>query len=234
MILMNTKKAPFDNLKVRQAMVHAINTDEIITGILSGFADKPTGVVHPNMFGYTADVQKYPYDPQKAKALLAEAGYPNGFKTRVVVLTYGQWQKTMELVKAQLAKVNIDMAIQMLERGAYTQARGQETTELVMFGISLPPDPDLLLKDVFHSKNIPPGGLNCSRYGGVDDLIEQGSQEMDKGKRGSDLQPHPEEDGRRRSGRPALPSQMDGGRQQESQRVCSGTAGGRLALPGEH
>jgi len=164
-------------------MAHAINTDEIITGILSGFADKPTGVVHPNMFGYTAEVQKYPYDPQRAKALLSEAGHPNGFKTRVVVLTYGQWQKTMELVKAQLAKVNIDLAIQMLERGAYVQARGQENTELVMFGISLPPDPDLLLKDVFHSKNMPPGGLNCARYAGVDDLIEQGSREMDKGKR---------------------------------------------------
>jgi len=183
MILMNTRKAPFDNPKVRQAMAHAINTDEIITGILSGFADKPTGVVHPNMFGYTAEVQKYPYDPQRAKALLSEAGHPNGFKTRVVVLTYGQWQKTMELVKAQLAKVNIDLAIQMLERGAYVQARGQENTELVMFGISLPPDPDLLLKDVFHSKNMPPGGLNCARYAGVDDLIEQGSREMDKGKR---------------------------------------------------
>ena len=52
-----------------------------------------------------------------------------------------------------------------------------------MFGVSLPPDPDLLLKDVFHSKNNPPGGLNCSRYDGVDDLIEQGSREMDKTKR---------------------------------------------------
>ena len=68
---------------------------------------------------------KYPFDPQKAKALLTEAGYPNGFKTKVVVLTYGPWQKTMELVKAQLAKVNIDMGIQMLERGAYVQAGGR-------------------------------------------------------------------------------------------------------------
>jgi peptide/nickel transport system substrate-binding protein len=183
MILMNTKKPPFSNLKVRQAMVHAIHTDEIISGILAGFADRPTGVVHPSMFGYTADVVRYPFDPQKAKALLTEAGYPNGFKTKVVVLTYGPWQKTMELVKAQLARVNIDMSIQMLERGAYVQARGQEATELVMFGVSLPPDPDLLLKDVFHSKNNPPGGLNCSRYGGVDELIEQGAREMDNTKR---------------------------------------------------
>ncbi len=183
MILMNMKKAPFNNQKVRQAMAYAINTDEIIAGILGGFADKATGVVHPDMFGYTADVQKYPYDPQKAKALLAEAGYPNGFKTKVVVLTYGQWQKTMELVKAQLAKVNIDMAIEMLERGAYTKARGQETTELVMFGVSLPPDPDFLLNSEFHSKNVPPGGLNLSRYSGVDELIEQGSREMDLAKR---------------------------------------------------
>jgi peptide/nickel transport system substrate-binding protein len=183
MILMNTKKAPFSDVRVRQAMAYAINTDEIITGILSGFADRPTGVIPPSMFGYTADVQKYPYDPKKAKDLLTEAGFPNGFKTKVVVLTYGQWQKTMELVKAQLAKVGIDMAIQMLERGAYVQARGQETTELVMFGISLPPDPDFMLTDVFHSKNVPPGGLNCARYGAVDDLIHQGSQEMDRGKR---------------------------------------------------
>ena len=183
MILINTKRAPFSDRRVRQALNYAINTDEIITGILSGFADKPVGVVHPNMFGFTADVQRYPYDPAKAKALLAEAGYPNGFKTKVVALQYGQWQKTLELVKAQLAKVNSDMAIQMLERGAYVQARAQDTTDLVMFGITLPPDPDLLLRDVFHSKNSPPGGLNCSRYDGVDELIDQGGNEMNKEKR---------------------------------------------------
>ena len=183
MILMNTKRPPFSDRRVRQALNHAVNTDEIVTGILSGFADKPVGVVHPDMFGFTGDVEKYSYDPAKAKALLAEAGYPNGFKTKVVLFQYGQWQKTMELVKAQLAKVNVDMAIQVLERGAYVQARGQETTDLVLFGISLPPDPDLLLMDVFHSKNIPPGGLNCSRYDGVDKLIDQGSSEMSKEKR---------------------------------------------------
>jgi len=183
MILMNTKKGPFSDRRVRQALNHAINTDEIATGIFSGFVDKPVGVVHPDMFGFTGDVQRYPYDPAKAKALLAEAGYPNGFKTKVVLFQYGQWQKTMELVKAQLAKVSIDMAIQVLERGAYVQARGQETTDLVLFGISLPPDPDLLLMDVFHSKNTPPGGLNCSRYDGVDKLIDQGSSEMNREKR---------------------------------------------------
>jgi ABC-type transport system substrate-binding protein len=51
-----------------------------------------------------------------------------------------------------------------------------------MFGVSLPPDPDFVMRD-FHSKNSPPGGLNCSRYDGVDDLIGKGSREMDKGKR---------------------------------------------------
>ena len=73
MILMNTKRPPFSDRRVRQALNHAVNTDEIVTGILSGFADKPVGVVHPDMFGFTGDVEKHPYDPAKAKALLAEA-----------------------------------------------------------------------------------------------------------------------------------------------------------------
>ncbi len=183
MYLMNTRKAPFDNLKVRQAMAHAINRDEIIAGIFSGYADKPTGVVHPDMFGYTKEVKTYPYDPAKARALLKEAGYPNGFKTEVVVLTYGNWQKINELIKAQLAKVGIDMKIQMLERGSYVKARAADTTDLVMFGITQPPDPDFILGDVFHSSQIPPGGLNLSRYDRVDDLIVKGRAEMNPKKR---------------------------------------------------
>ena len=60
MYLMNTRKAPFDNVKVRQAMAYGINRDEIIAGIFSGYADKPTGVIHPDMFGYSKDVKTYP------------------------------------------------------------------------------------------------------------------------------------------------------------------------------
>ena len=183
MYLMNTRKAPFDNVKVRQAMAYGINRDEIIAGIFSGYADKPTGVIHPDMFGYSKDVKTYPYDPARAKALLKEAGYPNGFKTEVVVLTYGNWQKVNELIKAQLAKIGIDMKIQMLERGSYVKARASDTTDLVMFGITQPPDPDFILGDVFHSTQIPPGGLNLSRYDKVDDLIVKGRAEMNLKKR---------------------------------------------------
>jgi len=183
MILMNTRKAPFDNLKVRQAMAYGINRDEIIAGILGGYADMPTGVIHPDMFGYNKDVKTYPYDPGKAKALLKEAGYQDGFKTEIVVLTYGTWQKVNELIKAQLSKIGIDMKIQMLERGSYVKARAKDDTDLVMFGITQPPDPDFILGDVFHSSQIPPGGLNLSRYDQVDDLIVKGRAETDPKKR---------------------------------------------------
>lgn len=182
MLMLNTKAKPFDDVRVRQAMAYAINTSEIIDGLLGGYATKPASPIHPAMQGFTGDVKKYEYNPQKAKELLAQAGLPNGFKTSVATYPYGMWGKILELVQGQLAQVGIQMEINSVERGTYVEIRAKETTPIVMFGQSTPPDPDATFK-LFESASIPPKGLNLSRYAGADDDIKAARVEIDDQKR---------------------------------------------------
>ena len=79
-VAMNTQKKPFSDVRVRQAMNYAINKEAIIKAVLRGHGKPANSPLAPQVWGYTP-VKTYPYDPAKAKALLAEAGYPNGFKT---------------------------------------------------------------------------------------------------------------------------------------------------------
>lgn len=75
------QKSPFNNLKVRQAVAHAIDRQTIIDALVKGGSQVVNAACFPSQFGCTDDVKKYDYNPAKAKQLLAEAGYPNGFKT---------------------------------------------------------------------------------------------------------------------------------------------------------
>jgi len=68
-------KPPFEDVKVRQAMNYAVDKEGIIKAVVDGYATVASGMIAPSIEGYTADVMQYPYDPEKAKALLAEAGW---------------------------------------------------------------------------------------------------------------------------------------------------------------
>ena len=78
-VAMNTQKKPFSDVRVRQAMNYAINKEAIIKAVLRGHGKPADSPLAPQVWGYTP-VKTYPYDPAKAKALLAEAGYPNGLQ----------------------------------------------------------------------------------------------------------------------------------------------------------
>ena len=81
---MNTRQKPFDNVKVRQAINYAINKEALVKVAFSGYAAPAEGVV-PEGVEYAQKFGAWPYDPAKAKQLLAEAGYPNGFRNDAVV-----------------------------------------------------------------------------------------------------------------------------------------------------
>ena len=74
------KGTPFKDKRVRQAMNHAFDRQAIVRDLVNGITKPASQPANPNTFGYNPDVKPYPYDPAKAKALLTEAGYPNGFK----------------------------------------------------------------------------------------------------------------------------------------------------------
>lgn len=106
----NAGKGPVQNLKFRQALNHAINTDAIVKHIMSGMAKKTITGVNPMVFGYDGNIQEhYPYDPQKAKALLKEAGYENG--ATITVNSYSgsviAVKQIVEAISGDLAKIGV-------------------------------------------------------------------------------------------------------------------------------
>ena len=112
---------PFQDRRVRQAINYAIDKEAIIKNTLNGYG-KPLGAsVVPEAFGYDPNIKPYPYDLEKAKQLLAEAGYPNGFEVGFDTTSgrYPQDKEIAEVVSGQLAKVGIKVTVQALEWGAF-------------------------------------------------------------------------------------------------------------------
>ncbi|MGD9676723.1 MAG: ABC transporter substrate-binding protein, partial [Candidatus Bipolaricaulia bacterium] len=110
---MNTWRPPFDNVLVRQAMNYAIDPQLIVDTVLSGQASVHPGVCGVGSFGYCPDCEPYAYDPIKAKELLTQAGYPNGFKVKFWS-PRGKYIKdleTSEAIVGQLEEVGIQVEL---------------------------------------------------------------------------------------------------------------------------
>ena len=110
-----TGENPFQKLKVRQAVAHAIDRDSISRNLVGGQSRVIHSHCFPSQFGCTDDVMKYEYDPAKAKALLAEAGYPNGFK---IELTGYRDRPYGEAIISYLRKVGIKANLKYLKYSA--------------------------------------------------------------------------------------------------------------------
>jgi peptide/nickel transport system substrate-binding protein len=128
--MINTVKAPTDNVLVRQAISYAFPYKDVIDSVWRGHATQSTGPVPAGMLGHFDDLPQYSLDLNKAKDLLTQAGYPNGGFTITLTYTSGdEVEKAVaELYKAQLAKLNINLDIQeMTTRAKYSLARGDPT-----------------------------------------------------------------------------------------------------------
>ena len=120
---LNMALKPFDNLRVRQAVAHAIDVKALLSGVLRGVGSLGGGLESPAING-AARLPPTPFDPALARQLLAEAGYPEGFSTSFYVPTgrYTADRQLGEAIQAQLAAVGIKVALQTPEFGALTAA----------------------------------------------------------------------------------------------------------------
>ncbi|MCW9016226.1 MAG: ABC transporter substrate-binding protein, partial [Kangiellaceae bacterium] len=121
---MNTQKPPFDNDKVRLALNYAINKDAIIQAVYRGTASKAKNPIPPNMWSYDQDTSDFGYEPRKAKQLLEEAGYANGFDMTVWTMSaqraYNPNAKKMaELIQQDLKDIGIRLKIETFEYGSF-------------------------------------------------------------------------------------------------------------------
>lgn len=192
----NLKRKPFDDIRVRQAINYAVNKQELIDGVLLGLGEPVSSPYKPGTRWTNPDIQPYPYDPQKAIALLKEAGYEDtngdgildrdGKPLSFEMLTNQNKQREMSavLVQRRLKEIGIDAKIRVLEWASFV-GRFIKTGEFdaVVLGWSLSLDPDQY--SIWHSSQQAPGQFNFIGYNNpqVDKLLEQGRLELDPDKR---------------------------------------------------
>lgn len=173
---------PFADVRVRQAVNYAVDNAAINEFILGGVGRALDAPVAPGVFGYQPIFQ-YEYNPEKARQLLAEAGYPNGFRTQLYSPN-GRYLKDIEVaeaVQAQLAEVGIIAEIVTMEWATYLQTTNQPPEEnpapMMLLGWgTVTGDADYGLYPLFHTSQWVPTGSSRSFYSNpsVDELLELG------------------------------------------------------------
>lgn len=179
----NTKVKPFDDVRVRQALAYAIDYKSITDGVRGGMADKLDTIIPKGMFGHSDDVQPvYTYNPDKARELLKEAGYQNGFKTSANVLNSAYVPDMFTVIQSNLRDVGIDMQINLVDAPTWQKTLSTGDAPLSVL-LTTRMEPDQILSQFFYGPACVPAGNNFSCYNGVDDLIVAGRTEMDEQKR---------------------------------------------------
>lgn len=181
----NTEKEPFNNKLVRQAINHAINVDEIIAAVLKGAGEKANAPIGPKVYGHNPDTKPYTFDIEKSKALLAEAGYAEGFKTTIWTNDNPVRMKIAQIVQAHLKEVGIDVTIEPLEWGSYLERTGAGEHDMFILGwTTVTADADYGLFALYHStQKGSPGNRDFFENAEVDRLLEEGRTETDPAKR---------------------------------------------------
>jgi peptide/nickel transport system substrate-binding protein len=172
--LINTRQKPLDDIRVRQAMAHAIDRKKVAAA--SGGLFDPLGgtIVPPSTFGYTDQVPDYPYDPQKAKQLLAEAGFPNGTPEIENPKHNNSFYPWDDVVSEMWRQVGINTKRPLMDDGAIG-AKLFAGDGLIISDINhRPPHADPFFWDKFYSKNI-----KAPFYSGIDEYLLQARTTVD-------------------------------------------------------
>ena len=178
-------KTPLMNQKVREAIAYAINVDEMLSKILSGYAERTATGVNPLHFGFDGSIKPYPYDPERAKKLLAEAGYPNGFE--ITLNTYSGTITSMDqmadAVTGYLAKVGIKLKRRHIEDvGMWTSSSKEGKLEGIQYyswGSNSIFDADAILYALTYSKE----PLSYTKDTALDQFLDEGRTQIDPKKR---------------------------------------------------
>lgn len=179
-VALNSQHPPLDQAKVRQAINLAFDKASYIKAVFEGTATPADGPFPPTTWGYAKDLPDYAYDPGKAKALLAEAGLPDGFSTTLWTRPSGSVLNPnpnlgAQMLQADLAKVGIRADIRVIEWGELIRrAKAGEHDLLFMGWAGDNGDPDNFLTPQFACASVQ-SGLNFARYCNpdLDQLISQ-------------------------------------------------------------
>ena len=147
---------PFKKRDVRQALNYAVNADAIVKNLLLGYAVRLNGPFFPITPGYDAGLKPYPYDPDRAKRMLAEAGYPNGFDVEFAVSPnlqgIAKGTEVAEAIAGQLARVGVRAKLNVQESAAMFSLYAAKKFQMYMFPWKSNPESGRHLETLLHSK----------------------------------------------------------------------------------
>ena len=191
-LAINTLAEPLNDLRVRQAIAYAINKDAFCKVVYGGFSRPATGVQPPEVPG-GLKLGPWPYDPKKARELLKEAGYPNGFRTQIwAAFNTSTNAKAVQFLQQQLRQVGIQAETRVLESGqrvSLVDSHPDPKTapvRLYLIGWSnSTAEPDWGIRPLFDSREAPPKLGNTSYYNNpaMDAALDRGMAETDIEKR---------------------------------------------------
>jgi len=183
----NTQYGPLNDTRVRQALNYAIDKDSLIKYVLFGLGSPEDSILPPFVLGHIA-VGPYQYDPQKAKQLLAQAGYPNGFSVTLITPN-GRYlfdTQVAETIAQYLRDIGIQVNVRTYDWPTYvsTILAPLNKTELQLFLLGWSPsvpDPYFYTFQLFHSSQFTPNGFNNFFYNNTeaDKLLELGATTTD-------------------------------------------------------
>jgi ABC-type transport system substrate-binding protein len=179
------QKDPFRDPRVRQAISYAVDRRAILENLLPGLVIPSTGPLTPKIRG-RADLGEIPYDSEKAKALLAEAGYPDGFQTTIhTTPRYLMGVEIAEALAAQLRQVGIESEIEVMEWGTIRQLWGGLAAEECPFNIFImgagasSADADWGLRPIFMTQSTNENNYGFYSNAEFDDVIMRAMREVD-------------------------------------------------------
>jgi len=184
-IHLNMTMAPLDDIRVRQAIAHALNRDQIVQLRGRDTSVAAASVVPRGYLGH-AEMPLLPNDVARARALLTQAGHPNGITIRTIHTTLPGMMTVMEAAQAQLRRAGITLDIVPVEHATFHQQIRQNLSQVVHFQAARFPVADIYLTQFFHSRSIvgtPTAVTNFSHCRAADAEIDAARSEVDVAKR---------------------------------------------------
>jgi peptide/nickel transport system substrate-binding protein len=179
---LNLTKKPLDDIRVRRAICHAINLEELMKFLGPDVTEKLVSPIPVNYLGGTDKVPKYEFNPEKTKKLLAEAGYPKGLDLSMVITEMSDYRRPMEQIQEQLRRAGINLKMDVITHTAFHEQIRKDVNPFVLYVCARFPTADPMLTQFYHSKSIvgtPTAITNFSHYNKIDDLIEKARVEAD-------------------------------------------------------
>ena len=180
-LTLNMAKAPFDNKLVRQAISHAIDRQLIVDTLYMGSGQPADDIIAPSVFGYFGcGVDEY--DPELAKQLLAEAGYPDGFSCSIWVNNSQERVEVCQVIQAMLGEIGIDCSLEVMEFGAFLSRTSAGEHDMAFFGwVTSTMDADYTYYSLEHSSQQgAAGNRSFTSDPEVDRLVETGRFSTDE------------------------------------------------------